>query len=245
MDDLGYQYNPGAQGVLGLFVRPSPAQATAWALDKKDADKRYRGTLLLANAPFAGEEPYLELFQDNLNDPDPAVRAAAARGMAHHGLPEHVPLLIHALSDDELIVREEAARALQRVHNDRAVGPLLGRLNPEIEPEHSVRQACARALGQYAEPRVLAALAASLRDSSLAVNRAASDSLHTLTGQDFGLDQRAWLGFIAEAADPFMGRLRYVYPAFHRDRKWVEYIPLVPQAPNEPEAEPAGMPRQE
>lgn len=242
---MGFQYNPNAQGVLSLLARPTPGQATAWALDAENADRRYQGTLLLANAPFAGEEVYLELFIDHLDDPDAAVRSAAARGLAHHGRPEHVPLLIAALGDSEELVRTEAARALQRVHNPVAVRALIDRLSEEREESREVRALCAQALGQYAEPRVLAALASSLRDSSLAVNRGALESLRALTGQDFGLNQRAWLEFIGGAGDPFAHQLAYEYPRFERDKRWVEYIPLVPGAPNEPAAQPVGMPRQE
>lgn len=245
VEDLGYQYNPGARGILDMVTRPTPEQATAWALDKDNPDRRYQGTLLLANAPFAGEDVYLELFEDNLRDDDPAVRSAAARGLAHHGRPEHVPLLVGALQDEEVLVRTEAARALQRIHSPQAVRPLIERLNEEIEESREVRAACAHALGQYPEPRVLAALAASLRDSSLAVNHSALEALRFLTGQDFGLDQRAWLVYLDEAGDPFAGKLAYEYPRFERDRRWIEYVPLVPQAPNEPAAQPAGMPRQE
>lgn len=245
VEDMGFQYNPEAQGIFGMIARPTPGQATAWALDRENADRRYQGTLLLANAPFAGEAVYLELFTDHLNDPDPAVRSAAARGLAHHGRPEHVPLLLGALSDEDELVRTEAARALQRIHNPVAVRPLIDRLSEDREESREVRALSAQALGQYAEPRVLAALASSLRDSSLAVNRGALESLRALTGQDFGLDQRAWLGFIGGEGDPFAQRLAYEYPRFERDRRWVEYIPLVPRAPNEPAAQPAGLPRQE
>ncbi|MCA9271949.1 MAG: HEAT repeat domain-containing protein [Phycisphaerales bacterium] len=245
VEDMGLQYNPNAQGIFSLLSRPSPSQATAWALDKDNADHRYQGTLLLANAPFAGEEVYIDLFVDNLGDEDAAVRSAAARALAHHGGPQHVPLLINALYDETELVRFEAARALQRIHSDLAVRPLIDKLDEAKEESSEVRAACAHALGQYPEPRVLAALAASIRDQSLAVNISAEEALHFLTGQDFGLDQRAWLAYVDEASDPFEGQLAYVYPHFERDRRWVEYIPLVPPAPNEPSAQPVGMPRQE
>ena len=245
VEDMGMQYNPNAQSIFGLLSRPSPAQATAWALDEENADRRYQGTLLLANAPFAGEDVYIELFVDNLDDEDAAVRSAAARALAHHGRPEHVPLLIGALSDETELVRFEAARALQRIHSPVAVRPLIDKLDEEAEESTEVRAACAHALGQYPEPRVLAALAASLRDQSLAVNISAEEALMYLTGQNFGLDQRAWIEYIYGTGDPFEGQLAYEYPHFERDRRWIEYVPLVPQAPNEPAAQPVGMPRQE
>ncbi|GAB5496453.1 MAG: hypothetical protein Phyf2KO_15330 [Phycisphaerales bacterium] len=245
MEDMGYQSNPNAKGVLDLFTRPSPAQATAWALDDTNADRRYQGTLLLANAPFAGEDLYLELFVENLQDDDPTVRSAAARGLAHHGGPAQVSQILVALRDEDELVRIEAARALQRIHSTDAVETLLNRLNGSIEESKDVRSACAHALGQYAQPRVLAALAASLRDQSLSVNMSALEAMRYLTGQDFGLDQRAWLDFIDEAEDPFAQQIAYVYPYFERERKWIEYVPLIPQAPNEPAAQPVGMPREE
>lgn len=245
MEDMGYQTNPNANGILDLFSRPSPAQATAWALDDTNADRRYQGTLLLANAPFAGDDVYLQLFEDNLRDDDPAVRSAAARGLAHHGGPDQIPVILEALGDEDELVRIEAARALQRIHSERAVGALLSRLSSEIEESRDVRAACAHALGQYPQPRVLAALAASLRDQSLAVNMSSLEALRYLTGQDFGLDQRAWFEFLDQTDDPFAHQITYVYPYFERDRKWIEYVPLVPQAPNEPSAQPVGMPREE
>jgi hypothetical protein len=245
IEDMGYESNPNATGVMDLFVRPSPAQATAWAIDPTNSDRRYQGTLLLANAPFAGEEVYLQLFEDNLQDEDAAVRSAAARGLAHHGGPVQIPLILNALTDEEVLVRLEAARALQRIHSDEAVAPLISRLDHEVEESREVRAACAHALGQYPEPRVLASLASSIRDQSLAVNRSSHDALQFLTGQDFGLNQRAWLEFIDEAEDPFVQQISYTYPYFEREKKWIEYVPLIPQAPNEPKAQPVGMPRQE
>ena len=39
-----------AKSILTAFAPPTPQEAAQWAIDPFDADKRYRGTLLLANA---------------------------------------------------------------------------------------------------------------------------------------------------------------------------------------------------
>lgn len=240
-DSLDLQ--PGATSILEVFAEPSAAQGAEWALDKYDADKRYRGTMLLANKPFAGEELYIKLFIDNAADPDAGVRTAAIRALGNHGGPEHVPVLVKALRDSDKLVRLEAARALQRVHNPAAVEPLMIACNAEREPEAEIRAEAADALGQYADPRILGSLQSCLADSNLTVNYAGLRSLRTLTGQDFGMDRVAWRNWLEKSPDPFRARIAYVYPVFRRDRSFIEHIPFVPGPPNEPEgAGPAGMP---
>lgn len=250
-EQLGFNAPPGAQSVLEGFAPPSPSDAVQWAMDPFDPDNRYRGTLLLARAPFAGERPYLELFLDNSDDPDPAVRAAAVRALAAHGDASHVPVLITRLRDDpDPAVRAEAARALQRIHSPDAIIPLVRTIElnrrgePAAEPDPTVRAEAAHALGQYARHRVFDALVLSLMDPSLAVNRAALESLRTLTGQDFGFDRRAWVAWREQAGEGvFAARRIYVYPTFWRPRRWIEWLPLVPPPPNEAPDAPVGMPR--
>ena len=242
VEDLGYQANPNPTSLLDLFARPSPEEAARWAIDPHNADRRFRGTSLLASAPFAGEPEYLELFMDNADDPDPAVRAAAIRGLAHHGDPSHAPLLVERLSDEDDLVRLEAARALQRIHNRVAVPALIARLDPDIEESKAVRAAAAHALGQYAQPRVLDALVFALRDPSLTVNTHAKEALVFLTGEDLDVDSFAWLEYIRASDDPFAGQSRYSYQVFQRGPRLVEYIPLYPDAPVEPSASPLGLP---
>lgn len=242
----------GARSLLALGQPVSPTEAADMALDEYNADARARGTVLLANAYFGDEEPYLDLYLDHIDDPDPAVRAAAARALSLHGRPEHVPLLTDRLSRDtesSEAVRLEAARALQRIHNPDAVPTLLAAIrrpdpiDPEVgEANAEVRAESAFALGQYAEPRVFEGLIAALEDRQLAVNNAAHASLRTLTGQDFGFDRRAWIDWYSATEEPFAGRGEYRYPVFQRDRRWVEVLlPFLPAPPNEPSAPPAGM----
>jgi hypothetical protein len=245
LEDLGYQPNPNATGLRDLFVRPSPEQAARWAIDPHNADRRFRGTALLAAAPFAGDDEYLALFVDNARDPDPAVRAAAIRGVANHGSPEHIEILAGALADPDDLVRAAAARAAQRIHGPSIVPALIQRLDPERERVHEVRAAAAHALGQYAEPRVIEALLAALRDPSLTVNRHARESLTTLTGEELGLDPVAWLAFVRASPDPLAGRTDYEYQRFSRSMRLVDYVPLYPSPPNEPAAQPIGLPRAE
>lgn len=250
----------GADSVLDV-VRlresgPPPAELAAMAMDPYDANRRYIGTAGLAGAYWASEPPVLALLQDNAGDPDTAVRSVAIRGLANHGEQRHAPIVIKALKDSDKQVRLEAARGLQRLHDPGAVEALVAATREpagyppqpgeEIDPD--VRTEAAMALGQYAEPRVVEGLIAALRDESLSVNRGALASLRTLTGQDFGLDHDAWVAWRDQAggvAEMFRGRTLYLYPAYRRSRNWWEYLPLVPQPPNEAPATPAGIPRVE
>jgi HEAT repeat protein len=253
------ELKPGAESIFEAFGDEiSPGELAAMSIDPYDANNRYRGTLGLSAAYFANEPVYIALFEDNIDDPDPAVRMAATRGLANHGEPRHMPLLLNALNDTNKVVRLEAARGLQRIHDPSAVAPLIVAVREpvpepdrerrgqpaapgEVEPE--IRAEAADALGQYAELRVLHALVAALDDSDLAVNSAALRSLRTLTGQDFGVDRATWADWLTRTNTPFAGRQLYTYPAYNRALRFYEYIPFVPKPLNEVAAPPAGMPR--
>ncbi|MEM7755869.1 MAG: HEAT repeat domain-containing protein, partial [Planctomycetota bacterium] len=181
----------GATSIFALVPQTSPDDAARLALDPYNADNRYRGVTLLADADFGGAEVYLRLYEDATGDEDAGVRQAGVRALGLHGGPEHVELITPYLTDDDPLVRATTARALQRLHNDRAVRPLIAVLSEDAEREPEVRAEAAHALGQYRETRVLDALINALADPSLAVNTATLDSLETLTGQNFGLDRRA------------------------------------------------------
>lgn len=220
------------------------------ALDPYNADHRARGTILLANAPFGGDELYHELYVRQVGDEEANVRASGLRGLGLHGRPEDVGLILPQLEDEIPAVRLEAVRALQRIHNPEAIDALIistrlpdpteeaGRTG---EPEPMIRGEAAFALGQYAEPRVVQPLIAALADRFLVVNESARRSLRTLTGQDFGFDRRAWLEWYRDTETPFAGRGEYVYPTFRRGKFWWEYLPFVPGPPNETPAPPVGL----
>ncbi len=239
--DLDLSKARGAESLSVLFRPTSPEDAVEMALDEYDADRRYRGTALLANAPYGGEPPYLKLFEDAAKDPDAGVRQVGVRALGIHGTPDHVPLLVERLEDEEWLVRMEAARALQRLHNEEAVPPLMQHLDPEKEDQPAVRAEAALALGQYRQPRVVQACIAALNDPSLAVNHNALRSLETLTGQNFGFEPAEWLAWLDKADDPFAAGRVYTYPGFHRGKLWYEYIPFMPQPPNEAESVPVGL----
>lgn len=250
---VDFDTTPGSDSLLTAFSPPSPGEAARLAINPYNADDRYRGTLLLANSIFGGEPLYLELFEQAARDPEANVRAAGIRGLANHGRPRHVPILVDRLENDEPRVRLAAARGLQRLHNPVAILPLIERIDIAFEasddsiiltePESEVRAACAHALGQYAEPRVIPALIGALNDPDLVVNTYAAESLSTLTGQAFELDRRAWAAWYRDAgSDLFAGRVAYSFPAFNRERFFIEYLPFLPQPPNEASTRPIGMP---
>src|SRR5262249_33545295 len=103
---------PGAATIQEALMSAgaAPRGPAVMAKNKYDANERYLGTLGLANENFAGEPIYIGLFEENLGDPDPMVRAAAIRGLANHGEPRHVKMIVKGLSESNALVRMEAAR---------------------------------------------------------------------------------------------------------------------------------------
>lgn len=237
-----------------VFKKFSPADAAAWASDPYDADKRARGMNMLANAPFGGAEAYVRLYRERLKDiddpmnpgkkiPEAApVRATACRALALHGNAGDVPEIARQTKAEEVMVRLEATRALQRLHNRAAVPALIERLNQDKEPQIEIRAEAAGALGQYAEGAVMQALIAALADPSLLVNRNAYESLRTLTGDEtLGTDRKEWVEWVKRTDKPFAHRKPYVYPVFWREKRWLDYVPLMPAVPNETASTPVGF----
>ncbi len=233
---------PGARTLSETFAPPTPTEAALMAMDTENADNRFRGTMLLANAPWGGGDVYLRMYEDYANEESPNVRAAAIRALGNHGDPSHVELIVASLSHEDPLVRLEAVQALQRLHNPAAIGPLVARLNPDLEEEVDIRADAANALGQYASREVVQNLIAAIDDRSLSVNHNALLSLRTLTGEDFALDRAKWQEWFTATREPFEGQTAYIYPVFYRDKRWIEYIPFFPPPPNEEPRSPVGMP---
>ena len=222
---------------------PTPMEAATWAGDPYDSDKRARGTLLLANAPFGGAEAYLTLYREHLKDSSAQVQAVAIRALALHGTPDDVPRILPLITSPEKMVRLEATRAMQRLYNPVAVPALVIRLDSDKEFEPEIRAEAATALGQYAELKSLTALIGALADSSLLVNTSAYQSLKTLTGVDsVPADLKAWVQWKNETRTPFAGQRKYVYPVYWRETTWMDHLPFRDPVPNEIAATPVGFP---
>ena len=241
LDDARARGGTG-DSVLEFFQPPSPQQAVAWAVDPFDADKRYRGLLLISNAAFGGDSLYVRMYEQAATDGDAGVRAMAIRALGRHGGPDNAPLIISLLGDDSELVRWEASRALQRIYAPQSVPALIERVNAEREQSVQVRESAAVALGQYPEPRVMQALFSALNDRRLSVNMAAHRSLNILTGEDHGLGARDWIRWYNDSRDPFANRREFEYPVFQRSSEWWEHITPWSSPPNEVAGRPAGAP---
>jgi len=232
----------GAKSLRDIIApETSPTTAAILATDEYNAENRYRGTTMLAAAPFGGDPIYLELYIDGTDDPDPGVRATCIRALGRHGDPVHAPYLIAALEDEDKKVRIAAARALQRVHEPEAIPALIKSIDETKESEADARAAAADALGQYRQPFVVQSLIAALRDTRLVVNNRVQHSLKVMTGQDFGIDHAAWQQWYNDTDDLFAAAQLYTYPVFNRKKRIVEYLPFMGSPPNEITSTPVGL----
>lgn len=225
------------QDLADQISPPSPQEAAQWATDFSAPEAQQKGIMLIGNAPWGGSDEYLRLYRTCIEGPfDPLVKAAAIRALGYHGEPSDAQLLANQLEHEVSYVRLEAAKALQRIHDEKVADALWERL--VNEEEASVRIELAIALGQYPRDSVFQALVLSLESRELAVNLAAADSLRTLTGQDYGLDSRRWLAWYKAASEPFKYEEVYLYPVYTRPLGFFDYInifnPTVWQKPGVP-----------
>jgi len=194
------------------MVAPSPSEAARDAFNVYDPDKRRRAVVLLSNASWGGEPPYIRTYRLLVDDPDPTVRAAAVSALGRHGDRTDVDRITNRLTtDDNRIVRWEAAKALQKMHTDKAIAPLLAGLKDD---DRDVRAASATALGQYPQRSVFDALVGALTDEDYGVVIAARDSLRTLTGQNFGDRGSAWWEWAEDNQQVFAEKQTYHYPQY-------------------------------
>ncbi len=242
-ETIGQELDDIAKGIFA----PTPAEAARMAVDPHDPDRRREGTLLLGNASWGGAPAYLTMYRDYVeHDRDPLVKAVAIRALARHGFAEDAAIIAPRLRHDNVQVRWEAAKGLQRLH-DPGVAPDLLRTLGTLDEHSDVRVAAATALGQYAEDQVFQGLVGALDARELSVNIAAEDALRVLTGRTFGLDPRPWLNWYNGAADTaFDGRLEYLYPTYQRDATLMEKLAFWKSRRYEQPAPPAGLrPRSE
>lgn len=235
----------GLDDLLGGINTPEPSEAARWMFDQYDPDRRRTGALLIMNAPFGGEDVYVRQYRDMvINERDPIVKAIAIRALGRYGAPSDAAIIEIHLTHENEQVRWEAAKAMQRLHNPGVVGTMLLLLRDD-QQRTDIRVALADGLGQYAEDRVFQALVAALDQRELAVNVTANESLTTLTGQDFGLDQAQWLRWYnqtrAAGENPFALQEQYLYPTYQRDPTFFEKLAIWSQRTYEQPGPPAGV----
>lgn len=247
---LGVMVLSGCQAMRDDFtalkddlIPPSPRQAAQDMVDPYDAEKRRRGTMLIANAPFGGAEPYVRLYADKVQyEENPLALTAAIRALARHGGPEHTVLVAERLRHESAQVRWEAAKGLQRLHEPEIVPVLLAVVRDESE-DVDVRQAAIIALGQYPEDRVFQALVSptALDARELELNIAARASLRTLTGHDLGSTPGDWLAWYNGRDAPFADQEDYFFPTYSRKESFLEVLAFWTNNHWESSQQPAGL----
>lgn len=236
-DTIGQDFDAFTEELIPL----TPPEAAKIMIDPNDPDNRRRGTLLIANSPFGGADPYVNIYRDMaIRDRDPLAKAAALAALGRHGIPDDAILIAASLDDENPQVKWSAAQGLQRIHNPAVVADLLHVLRRDDE-QTDTRIAAAVAVGQYPQDRVFQGLVGALEHRELALNLAALTSLQTLTGEDFGLEARAWLAWYNDTSEPFAGQREYLYPTYQRDETWLERLAFWSSTTFEQPARPAGL----
>lgn len=209
-----------------IFNPPTPAEAAAWAVDTSNPENQRRGIALLASAPWGGAEPYQKLYRLYVEEPtDPIVKGFAVRALGRHGDAGDAAMVAKQLTSQYRTVRLEAAKALQRLHDPAVADVMWKKLIDQVE-DSEIRTELAIGLGQYPNDSVFQALVAAVDHRELAVNLAALDSLHTMTGKDFGLSQKAWIEWRAsvDASNAYRADERFLYPTFQREKGFWDYV---------------------
>ncbi len=241
---LGCNSSKKDDGILGgMFdglTPTTPSEAARDAFNVYDPDKRRRSVALLSASEFGGQAPYVRMYRLLADDPDATVRAAALAALGRHGEPSDAPQITARLTDKANFVRWEAAQALQKIHNPETVPALLKAVGEDVDAD--VRAACAGALGQYAEARVVQGLIGALDDGDYSVVNASRQSLSTLTGYDFGNDASLWLIWAEKNQESlFTHQQKYTWQPYNKPKGMLDHVQFWEDGKRKPPQPPAGM----
>jgi hypothetical protein len=188
---VGCNTSQGAKKKFRLLP-PSKDQLLADAIHPDDPDTRREAITELADSSAVNEQGVQELFDLILrSDSNSFVRAAAATAVGKTQNPQYVPTLAKAMTDPAMVVRWDAARALDRVIGEAAVRPLMTAASGD--PSLDVRVASVRSLRNYHEPAVVRRLVVLMDDPELPIRREAHNSLTDIFGVDLGPSPEDWL----------------------------------------------------
>lgn len=134
------------------------------------------------------------------NEKSPLARAAAARSLKEHDLPEGRQALRQATTDSSAMVRLEAARSLAKIAGPESI-ELLAQL-AKNDSDLDVRLAATQALAAMNSPECNPHLLECLLDRDVAVANAASMGLRANTGADLAADYDAWNQYLASGQIP-------------------------------------------
>jgi len=182
------------------ITHDNAAYAARKMADTKSPDNQREGMLRLDDFPFARRGIYIKGYAILARSGgDFTVRAAGIRALNRCRAQGYTLLFLEALSDDQPLIRLEAADALANIPDPQAVPLLIVHMGADAEPSQDVRIACAEALRNFHTAEAMHALVDVLNDDDFGVSWQARQSLELLTGQDFRYDPKAWLNYLAVA----------------------------------------------
>lgn len=153
-----------------------------------DPDNSVRATAAIAlgnyRYPMAAQ-----MIMDAYPGAAPSVRTDMVYALANINDIIAVPFLVKQAKNPDPAVREAVMLALGKLGDARAIPALLTGLR---DSDEITRVNAAYGLGAYYSPKVISALIAALKDPARRVQRAASRSLTSLSGLNFGTDFVTW-----------------------------------------------------
>lgn len=190
------------RSVIGLASGNTPLKFVRMMEDTRSADRRRQGIYGLVARDFGQREPYTRRYRQIAQaDADFTVRAAAIRALNWSRDTQAVSVFIAALTDQNELVRWEAAKALANVPDPTAADPLTRALGNANESKN-VRIAAADALRHHRTLAAARALVNTLEGRDFGVAWQARRSLRRITGRDLRYDERSWLQFLTGPEKP-------------------------------------------
>lgn len=186
------------QWFVDEFFGPTGDELLIMVENEEDPDVRREAIVVMCRRDWDDRTRLYRFLTFMVEDEDPSVRSAAIRGLSRSQDPNYLPLIVNRLTDPEeaTAVRWDAAVALDRIHGEDAVEPLLRHSDWRQEESMDVRMACTRALRHYRRKPVVEALVARLSDPSFEVRYEASRALWWITGERNGLEPQSWAGVV-------------------------------------------------